>query len=217
MKKLTVVTILVLLTGMVSNAQHKWAAGYQLAIGNSNHPLSYLTSTQDVDMKPMFTNQLFLKRKITTKLDLQLDFGFTSWKQTYANTIYTNPITIEEYNLKNIAFNLTLTGKMNILQKPKSSLYIPFGINNVYHQWRANYNEELLKYPWMTEKEEKIQIAQNIFTGIGINYDLNQKLYLNGQGTIGYKLYNALQAMNKAQNETNNFSYSLQAGIGYRF
>lgn len=193
-----------------SFGQYKWSGGYQLGVGNSNLPVSNMTGYQDNDMKPLLTNQLFIKRKITGKLDLESGLGITLWNKNMSEDIQYNEI-------KNIAFNLTLTAKFTIFQKAIWNLYLPFGINSMYYKSKTNYYQSTSIYPWFNVISTQIQIVQNIFTGMGINHDVGKHLYLNGQGIIGYKLYNAMQSFDRADNNSTNISYGFQAGIGYHF
>ncbi len=71
LNKATLALLTALSLSTLSNAQGKWSAGYQAGLGTLN-----LNSS-----KIALTNQGFINRKISRRIEIEAALGFTSWNE----------------------------------------------------------------------------------------------------------------------------------------
>jgi len=195
-------TMATLFANAQSNKQSKWSAGYQAGLGTMNVNLN----------KIAFTNQVFVNRKISKKIELEAGLGLTKQNQNYIDYDLTG------FKSSYTAYNLTITAKYHFIQKNKWSLFIPLAISNTYLDRKNTASGDYVSFEWMNFEESKTTFAYCISTGIGGNVNLSKHLYLNVQCNTGLKRQKVFSDFNERKAfEGNAISYGVQTGIGYRF
>jgi hypothetical protein len=201
---LTLLTALSLST--LSDAQSKWSSGYQAGLGTLN-----LNSS-----KIALTNQGFINRKISRRIEIEAALGFTSWNEGRAYRDLAGWPT--GYSVSRYTCNLTISAKYYWLQKKTWALYIPLAVSNAYIHMQSKFAGDYNPFEWMVYNEGHIYLAYCLSSGLGGNINLSKHFYLNTQFSVGLKTRKAFGSF-ETRNATdgNTIAYGGQAGIGYRF
>lgn len=224
MKKHCLLFVFFILIGTTTNAQYKWAAGYQLGLGNCNtvNPkFTYgLTAYPNV---AVLTNQIFINRQIGKKLAIEGTLGFSYWNNIERTDLFSAgpPLKEDIVETSNQCYNLAVSLKYKVFAKKQISLWVPIGLNSVNFGSKQKYFQAQQTFELYTQKDSRTLIAQNVFTGLDGNWQMNRHFYLNAQAKISYKINEAIFSSDlKAVADNYNYSYlayGFQTGIGYRF
>lgn len=203
--KAALILITTLTATHLCNAQSKWSAGYQAGLGTLN---------VNAD-KVAFTNQVFVNRKITKKIEIEAGLGYTSWNNRTSELDGGWP---GDYKLHSYTLNLTLSAKYHFIQRSKWSLYIPLAISNAYIHNQSKVVGDYNPFEWFTYSNSKMNFAYCISSGLGGNISLSKHFYLNAQFTAGLKTQKTLATFDtRKATDGNAIAYGAQVGIGYKF
>lgn len=214
MKKLLRLLAIILLLTDSATAQ-KWSAGFRTGLEQLEPRLSDKPFGND---NMLWNNQVFLNRKITRRLEGEINITHNRTSNTDSSRFFDGPsLVVENERINKITLGLNL--RYYVLYGSRWSAFAQAGAS-VCKSWR-NYDgvsySDLNSTPTFFSGKGSTEIDFNtVSAGIGINYNLNKHFYLNSLFNVLYRPNGTYTYMSGPYTETN-FSLALYAGIGFRF
>jgi hypothetical protein len=212
MKKalLLLTTILSIVT--ISHAQ-KWSAGYRTGFRQLESPPTNDPYGKD---KIAWTNQVFLNRKITKRLETELTLDYTYKNHGTSSFSYFDGPALVVMDQQTTMLTAGLYLRYYIYQYSRVRIFGQAGFTS--HKSWTNYQALSYDYPnsspayYSGTLNSGLVIAHTVAIGAGVSYDLSYRFYLNSLFNVNYYTGGAMR-----MSGSDPLARAAYVGLGFRF
>jgi outer membrane protein W len=204
--------IILFVSALPSRAQSKWSAGYRTGLELVNYQLNKEDFEQE---NYIWHNQLFLTKRMGDKFALEATLFHT--RKNYFATYPSGLTEIDSVvnDVTQTKLGLSIAGKYYFLTKSKWSLYgqSGFTFTRSSDQYaNAAYKQRVLQQEYK-ETKNSVTLFDRAFGGLGLDYSLGKRVYLNTCLNVCYKIDGITSPGNPSYS---NWAANALIGAGFR-